>query len=77
MASDRAWTVIRPGGLTDDPGAGTVRIATEPFRNQVRRDDVAGVLAAVLAEPATAGLVLYVGSGDDPIEAALAAVALT
>jgi nucleoside-diphosphate-sugar epimerase len=73
MASDRAWTVVRPGGLTDDPGTGTIRIDREPFRNQVARDDVAAVLAAVLAEPRSVGHVLYVGSGDDPIESALSA----
>src|SRR4051812_4462736 len=61
MASDRAWTVVRPGRLTDDPGSGHVRIDSEPFRNEVSRDDVAAVLAAVLATPDTVGRVLYVG----------------
>src|SRR5205085_1738500 len=32
IASDREWTVLRPGGLTDDPGTGLVRISSEPFR---------------------------------------------
>jgi nucleoside-diphosphate-sugar epimerase len=73
MASDRAWTVVRPGGLTDDPGSGTIRIDSSPFRNTVARDDVAAVLAAVLAEPRSAGHILYVGAGDDPIESALTA----
>jgi uncharacterized protein YbjT (DUF2867 family) len=71
MASDREWTVVRPGGLTDDPGTGRVRIETEAFRGQVTRDDVAAVLAAVLDEPRTAGRVLYVNGGPDPIEDAL------
>jgi nucleoside-diphosphate-sugar epimerase len=74
MASDRAWTVVRPGRLTDDPGAGTVRLAGDPFRTDISRDDVAAVLAAVLHEPATAGLVFYVGSGEDRVEPAVSAL---
>jgi uncharacterized protein YbjT (DUF2867 family) len=62
MASDRAWTVVRPGRLTDEPGSGRVRVETEPFRSEVSRDDVAAVLASVLSDPDTAGKVLYVGT---------------
>ena len=32
MASDRAWTVVRPGGLTDDPGTGRVTLARHVSR---------------------------------------------
>jgi nucleoside-diphosphate-sugar epimerase len=70
-ASDREWTIIRPGGLTDAPGTGQVRIDTEPFRGRVPRDDVAAVLAAVLPEPRSALRILYVNAGPDPIEQAL------
>ena len=72
-ASDRAWTIVRPGFLKDDPGSGNVRIDTEPFRGQVPRDDVAAVLAAVLHEPRSAGLILYVSTGENAIDQALAA----
>jgi uncharacterized protein YbjT (DUF2867 family) len=75
MASDRAWVVIRPGPLTDDPGSGRVRIDTEPFRDDVTRDDVAAVLAAVIADPGLDRRVLYLSGGDVPIDEALAAVA--
>jgi nucleoside-diphosphate-sugar epimerase len=71
MASDREWTIVRPGLLTDDPGTGRVRIDPQPFREHVPRDDVAAVLHAVLHEPRSARRVLYVGSGEDEIEAAL------
>jgi nucleoside-diphosphate-sugar epimerase len=74
MASDREWTIVRPGLLTDDPGTGRVRIDPQPFREHVPRDDVAAVLDAVLHEPRSAHHVLYVGSGEDEIEAALAKV---
>jgi uncharacterized protein YbjT (DUF2867 family) len=73
MASDLDWTVVRPGPLTDAPGTGTVRLETEPFRDDVTRDDVAQVIAATLAEPRSAGLILYVADGDVPVEEALAA----
>ena len=72
-ASDREWAIVRPGSLTDEPGTGRVRIDTEPFRGSVSRDDVAAVLAAVLAEPRSAGVTLYVNGGDMPIADALAA----
>jgi uncharacterized protein YbjT (DUF2867 family) len=73
MASDLDWTVVRPGPLTDAPGTGTVRLETEPFRDDVTRDDVARVIAATLAEPRSARLILYVADGDVPVEEALAA----
>jgi uncharacterized protein YbjT (DUF2867 family) len=72
-ASDRAWTVVRPGRLTDGPGTGRVRIDLEPFRSDVTRDDVAAVIAAVLAEDRAAGAVLYVNDGERPIADALRA----
>ena len=71
-ASDRRWTIVRPGRLTDEPGTGRVRLDTEPFRGEVSRDDVAAVLAAVLAEPQSQGATLYVNGGDVPIAEALA-----
>jgi nucleoside-diphosphate-sugar epimerase len=70
-ASDRAWTVVRPGRLTDEPGTGRALITIEPNRGYVSREDVAAVLAAVLARPASAGKILYVNGGEDPVEAAL------
>jgi len=71
-ASDRAWTIVRPGRLTDEPGTGRVRVQADPFRGEVPRDDVAAVLAAVLSEPRAAGATLYVNGGDDPVDQALA-----
>src|SRR5436190_6520848 len=35
ISSDRDWTVVRPGGLTDEPGDGHVRVDTDPFRTNV------------------------------------------
>jgi uncharacterized protein YbjT (DUF2867 family) len=73
-ASELDWTIVRPGMLTDEPGEGRARIQTEPIRDSVSRDDVGAVLAAVLHEPRTAGLAIYVVGGGEPIDAALAAL---
>jgi nucleoside-diphosphate-sugar epimerase len=70
-ASDRDWTIVRPGRLTDHAGTGRVRLQTNPFRGEVARDDVAAVLAAVLPEARAHGVTMYVNGGDDPIEQAL------
>jgi uncharacterized protein YbjT (DUF2867 family) len=74
VASDLAWTIVRPVSLADDPGTGRVRIDPERLDGDVTRDDVAAMLAAVLHEPRSAGHVLYVAAGDDPVDEALARV---
>ena len=70
-ASDREWTILRPGGLTDDAGTGSVRIGSVPFSGPVPRDDVASVLAHLLTDSRSAGRVLYLSSGAQSIEQAL------
>lgn len=72
-ASDRAWTIVRPGRLTDEPATGRVQLDTTPFRGEVAREDVASVLVAVLADPRSAGVTLYVNGGEIPIDQALRA----
>jgi uncharacterized protein YbjT (DUF2867 family) len=62
---------VRPGPLTDDAGTGRVRLGSDPFRGAVTRDDVAAVLVAVLDEARSAGLILYVAGGDEPVNEAL------
>jgi nucleoside-diphosphate-sugar epimerase len=74
VASARPWVIVRPGPLTDDPGTGHVRVGTDPFRDAVTRDDVAAVLAAIIADPALNHTILYLANGPQPIEQALAAV---
>jgi nucleoside-diphosphate-sugar epimerase len=73
QASDREWTIVRPGRLTDEPGAGRVRIDLEPFRGEVPRDDVAALLDALLLQT-RARRILYVNGGDTAIEQALEAI---
>ncbi|MDH6114816.1 uncharacterized protein YbjT (DUF2867 family) [Kitasatospora sp. MAP12-15] len=69
------WTVLRPGRLTDDPGTGLVRLAESTGRGAVPRQDVAAVLAALLADPAPAvGRTLELLSGPHTVAEALAAI---
>ena len=72
QASDRDWTIVRPGGLTDEPGTGRVRIDTEPFHGRIPRDDVADVLAAVLHDQRANHRILYVNAGEESLDHALA-----
>jgi len=70
-----ALTVLRPGRLTDDAGTGLVRLAPPGLpRGDVTREDVAEVVAGLLAEPASDGLVLDLLGGDTPVADAIAAV---
>jgi uncharacterized protein YbjT (DUF2867 family) len=76
MRSDREWTILRPGRLTDGPGAGRVLVDTEPFRGEISRDDVAAVLARLVADSRLSRRVLYVNRGPQPLDEALEAILL-
>jgi uncharacterized protein YbjT (DUF2867 family) len=72
---DLDWTVLRPGGLRNEPGTGRVLLAEKTGRGSVSRDDVAAVLAALLATPGSAGRTLELIAGNTPIAEAVAAFA--
>jgi uncharacterized protein YbjT (DUF2867 family) len=65
------FTIVRPGGLTDEPGTGRVAVGDRLERGTIPRDDVAAVLAAALDEPATIGKSFDLVSGETPIVTAL------
>ena len=74
-ASDLAWTVLRPGRLTDDPATGRVALGEGVERGDVPRADVAGVIAAVLDDERTVGHQWNLVGGDhDVLEAVSAAL---
>jgi uncharacterized protein YbjT (DUF2867 family) len=73
-ASGLDWTVVRPGGLTNNPGTGSVKLGEKISRGQVPRDDVAAVLAAVLDSPNMVGRTVDLIGGDTPISEAVAAI---
>jgi uncharacterized protein YbjT (DUF2867 family) len=70
-ASGLDYTVVRPGGLTDDPGTGLVTIAEDTGRGKVPRADVAAVFVACLDTPSTIGQSFDLISGTTPIPDAL------
>jgi uncharacterized protein YbjT (DUF2867 family) len=74
QSSDRVWTIVRPGPLTDDPGTARVRLDPTPGQLAVPRDEVAAVLARLLHDKRAAHRVLYVNGGDQPLDEALEAV---
>lgn len=67
-------TIVRPGMLTDDPGRGTVSAGPGLAPDEVAREDVAAVLAAVLGADNTIGKTFVVVQGDTPVEEAVAAI---
>ncbi|MDG4757990.1 NAD(P)-binding oxidoreductase [Micromonospora sp. WMMD710] len=74
-ARDLAWTVLRPGRLTDDDPAGRVTLTRHAGRGAISRADVAHVLAALLDEPRTAGATLELVDGPTPIADAVRSAA--
>ena len=72
-ASGLAWTIIRPGRLTDDPATGLVSLGPDLGGGDVTRADVAAVLAAVLDAPGTVGKQWDLVNGDVPVAEAVSA----
>ena len=67
---DLAWTIVRPGRLTDEPGTGLVQVGALP-RGSVTREDVAAVLVAALDLSRTVGKTFDLLNGEDEIAEAL------
>jgi uncharacterized protein YbjT (DUF2867 family) len=72
-ARDLDWTVVRPGGLTDDAPTGRVRVGSLS-RGRVARADVAAVLDAALRTESTIGRTFDLLAGDQPVDEALSAL---
>lgn len=70
-ASDLAWTIIRPGGLTDDDATGSVTLAPTVQRGSIPRADVAAVIAATLRIPRSAGHQWELITGHTPVDEAV------
>ncbi|MFD7022395.1 SDR family oxidoreductase [Promicromonospora sukumoe] len=65
------YTILQPGPLTLDEPTGLVEVA-EPGDGRVARADVAGVIAAALADDSTVGRTIAFGNGSTPIAEAIA-----
>ena len=79
QTTDLAWTILGPGLLTLDEPTGTITVARVPkgtptSKAPTSRGNVARVITAVLAEPASIGKVIPFYDGDTPIAQAVADV---
>jgi len=73
---DLDWTILRPGGLTDGPPTGMIRLAAPPIpAGAVPRADVAAVIIALLGEPGTRHQTLELTAGDTLVTAAIQSLA--
>jgi uncharacterized protein YbjT (DUF2867 family) len=71
------YTIVRPGGLTDDPGTGLINAVEQlpPERyGPIPRDDVAATLLACLDDQRTIGKAFDEVSGEVPIAEAVASL---
>ena len=74
-ASGLDYTIVRPGHLTDEAGAGRIRAAASlEDAGDIPREDVAEVLAAALSAENTYGKTFEILAGETPIREALAAI---
>ncbi|SIR83459.1 Uncharacterized conserved protein YbjT, contains NAD(P)-binding and DUF2867 domains [Peribacillus simplex] len=71
LQSDLNYTIIRPGGLVNEPGTGNVAAAEELERGSIAREDVARTILASLTEENTYKRSFDLISGDTAIAEAL------
>ncbi|MGG4265908.1 SDR family oxidoreductase [Peribacillus simplex] len=71
LHSDLIFTIIRPGGLLNEPGTGKVTAAEELARGSISREDVARTIFASLTEENTYKRSFDLISGDTVIAEAL------
>ncbi|WJH36471.1 SDR family oxidoreductase [Paenibacillus sp. CC-CFT747] len=70
-ASGLTYTIIRPGGLLNEPGTGKVSAAPNLTRGSIPREDVARTVLAALTEERTYNKAFDLISGEDSIAEAL------
>lgn len=71
VQTDLNYTIIRPGGLLNEPGTGKVKVAENLERGSVPREDVAKTILASLDKEETYKRSFDLISGDTPISNAL------
>jgi nucleoside-diphosphate-sugar epimerase len=69
--TDLDWTIVHPGGLTDEQGTGTVKVGERNEFGPIPREDVATTLLAVLENDNSIGKEFEVINGDTPIAEAI------
>ena len=73
-ASELDWTIVRPGGLTDDAATGSVTLAEETGRGSIPRADVAWIVTQLLTTGDGVHRQFEAISGPTPIAEALRAL---
>jgi uncharacterized protein YbjT (DUF2867 family) len=68
------WVIVRPGTLVDEPGDGLVTAGPAIEYGDVRRDNVAAFLAAVLIDPAVSREIVELTDGSTTVDEAVAAL---
>lgn len=71
---DLDWTIVRPGGLTDDASTGRVVLADSVKRGSIPRADVAALIATAIEQGSAVHRTFEVVSGETPIAEALRSV---
>lgn len=74
VLTDLDWVILRPSALTDEPGLGTVDIGLAKVHREIRRDDVADTLIALIKNPKITRVILEVTGGSTPVDDAVAAL---
>jgi len=69
------YTIVRPGGLSEEPGTGTVAAGQVHLSRTISREDVAAVVVECIKQEGTQGLAFDVVGGETPIKDAVATVA--
>lgn len=73
-ASSLNYTIVRPGGLTNEPGLGSIAAAESLVEGQVPREDVATTVVEAIDEVNTYKRGFDLLTGNTPIQEALKAL---
>lgn len=74
--SDLDWVIVRPGRLTEGLGSGHVAAGLALQYGDVSRDNVAAFIVATLDTPALSRVILELTDGTEPVERAVAQLAV-
>ena len=74
-ATDLDWVILRPGTLKDAAGTGRVTAGPAIAYGDIPRADVAATLVALVGQPQLRRTIIELTEGDQPVDAAIAALA--
>lgn len=73
-ATDLDWVILRPGTLKDAAGTGRVTAGPAIAYGDIPRADVAATLVALVEQPQLRRTIIELTEGDQPVDAAIAAL---